>query len=118
MRNLFKLFQRGLARTVPRVGDPVFWAPKGLECVVTATNPNGSFLFQGGELVTNKMGRVTPRWTVAAGADSCLYDAELKVWIVGQGPLPRSVRGTIITPEPVQLSGQATGSFAVKVEGS
>lgn len=99
---------------IPRVGDKVWWAPKGLGGIVTGRGEKGTMIFQGGELITNKKGRVVPRWTVAAGIDTYVWHADIKMWVVGQGPTPKLVNGQVITPDPVAVSGASTGSFAVK----
>lgn len=112
MLNPLKFFTRKLVTRVPLVGDPVWWAPKQIGCVVTAIEPNGNVVFQGGEIVKNSRGRQIPRWTVAAGCSTYLWDESLQMWIVGQGVTPKEVRGAILKPSPVQLSGQAAGSFA------
>ena len=102
----------------PQPGEAVWWAPKQLGAIVTSLNADGSFTFQGGELVKNSKGRLLPRWTVMAGADTVYYDPSVKMWICGQGKLPHAVRGIVLMPEPVQLSGEARGSFATLKEGN
>src|SRR4026209_2303235 len=97
-----------LITKLPSVGDAVWWAPKQLGCTITKVRKDGVITFQGGELVTNSKGRVLPRWTVMA--TSYDYDPAFNMYVVGQGLLPKNVRGTIIKPEPVLLSGKATGS--------
>lgn len=97
---------------LPGVGDQVWWAPKQLGCIVTARDLNGNFTFQGGEIVRNKRGREVPRWTVMAGLDSAKWDESSKMWIVGEGPAPKNVRGVVIVPTPVVVSGQSKGGFA------
>ena len=113
---LMRIF-KGLVTKVPQIGEAVWWAPKGVGCHVTAVKANGNTIFQGGEIVTNANGREVPRWTVAAGVDAFVFDNNLGMWIVGQGPRPKRVRETIITPDAVALSGKAKGSFAVKTGG-
>lgn len=108
---------KGLITKVPQVGESVWWAPKGVGCQVTSVEPNGNVIFQGGEIVTNSNGREMPRWTVAAKVDAFVFDQNLGMWVVGQGPRPKRVRETIVTPEAVVLSGKAKGSFAVKTGG-
>lgn len=103
----------GIVR-VPRIGDQVWWAPKGVGGVVTARYTNGNIIFQGGEIVKNKKGREVPRWTVAAGVNTYVWNADIAMWVVGQGRLPKSARGVIVTPDPVAVSGALKGSFAVK----
>lgn len=99
---------------VPRVGDKVWWAPKEVGGLVTKREMNGTIVFQGGEIVINKKGRAVPRWTVGAGVNTYRWDESLQMWIVGQGKLPKNVRGDIVTPDPVAASGSSQGSFAVK----
>jgi len=70
-------------------------------------------IFQGGDLVTNSQGRVVPRWTVMTHPSTMTFNASLGMWIVGEGPTPKVVRGQVIRPEPVALAAK-TGSFAVK----
>lgn len=94
------LVPNALART-PKVGDPVWWAPKQAKCTVTKVESDGSLLFQGGPLVRRPSGKVVPRWTVATVAEECRWDPQTEVWVVGQGPTPKDVRGTVIMPQPV-----------------
>lgn len=102
---------------VPQVGEKVWWAPKGLGCLVTHAGNGLVFQFQGGETIKNKKGRQVPRWTVQAKLGAATWDNILGMWIVGQGKTPKLVRGTIITPDPVAMSGKSTGSFAVTNKG-
>ena len=107
--------QAALARRTPLVGDPVWWAPKRAQCVVTETHGDGSFVFQGGEIVKNKRGRQVPRWTVAARHAGATWKPDLGIWIVGEGPTPKRGRDhTVVYPEPVAMSGTSRGSFAVE----
>lgn len=103
----------GLIR-LPKIGEAVWWAPKGVGCVITDVLSNGNVVFQGGPVVRNKRGRQVPQWTVATGGETPQWDESIQMWIVGQGPLPKNTRGTIITPDPVALSGKSVGSFAVR----
>lgn len=102
---------------IPQVGDPVWWAPKQVGCVITARHPDGSMTFQGGEIVKNVKGRQVPRWTAMTGRSTYLWDARLRTWVVGQGPIPKIVRGLVVQPQPVALSGSAQGSFAAERKG-
>ena len=105
---------RRFGRKRPTVGDPVWWASKAVGAHVTEIYGDGSVVFQGGEIVKNSQGREVPRWTVATVPDEMVWNHTLDCWVVGSGPLPRSVRGVIIYPKPVLLSGKATGSFAAR----
>lgn len=96
------LFIRKLMERVPQVTDYVWWAPKQIEGVVTQVGAYG-FRFQAGPLVESKKGKWMPEWTVTANFDAGYYDDSLHAWIVGQGPVPKKIKGTLITPEPVLL---------------
>jgi hypothetical protein len=102
-----------LVSKVPNVGDPVWWASKQLGCIVTELQGNGTVIFQGGEIVKNGKGREVPRWTVATFATNAVWNGTIHMWVVGEGPAPKDVRGTVITPDSVLLSGVGKGSFAV-----
>ena len=110
-------FIKKLVTRIPAVGESVWWAAKGVGCQVTHVRNDGMFIFQGGEIITNANGREVPRWTVAARLDAGKFDPSLGMWVVGQGPRPKRVRETIITPDAVVLSGKSKGSFAVKTGG-
>lgn len=97
----------------PAIGDPVWWAPKEVKAVITAVSPSGGFVFQGGEIVRNAKGRELPRWTVAAAVNAYIWN-DAGFWQVGQGRLPRKVGEQVVYPEPVAVSGKATGSFTVR----
>jgi len=105
---LKRTFNRLLGR-VPAIGDPVWWAPKELGGIVTERRAD-IIVFQGGEIVRNKRGRETPRWTVASRADNFTWHEDLKLWSVGQGPMPKTVRGVIVTPDLIEVKG----SFAAE----
>lgn len=110
LRNLWD----AITRKGVQVGDPVWWAPKFARCVVTEVNSDGSFVFQGGPVVTNSRGREVPRWTVAATQKGIKWN-ELGFWQVGEGQLPKMGKDhQIVYPDPVALSGRGVGSFAVE----
>lgn len=96
---------------VPKVGDRVWWAPKGIGAYVTSRDLNGNFVFQGGPIVENRNSRQVPRWTVMAAFDAAIWHPEINAWVVGQGPIPKGPNEVIITPIPVSLSGQVKGGF-------
>jgi hypothetical protein len=99
-----------IPRPVPRLGDPVWWAPMRLGCQITEVR-GPEVIFQGGELVTNTQGRQVPRWTVMTTVEHMTFDPGISMWIVGQGEVPKDIRGQVVRPTPVVLSA-ATGSFA------
>jgi hypothetical protein len=109
---------------IPSVGDSVWWAPKGVGGEVRSVQTNGMVSLTAGPLVKNKKGRQVPRWTVQANAKSFVWRGDLNCWILGQGPHPKVVRGEIknpkghqiVRPTPVQMSGQAKGSFATNTK--
>lgn len=95
---------------VPKIGDPVWWAARGISGVITEQSPSGGFIFQGGNIVKNRKGREVPRWTVAASVKSYVWN-DGGFWVVGKGPIPKEVRGLVVYPKPVLASGKAVGSF-------
>lgn len=98
----------------PAVGDPVWWAPKQVGCVVTKVygDNGGRIQFQGGPIVKNNRGRQLPRFTVETVGGGARWDTRLEMWVVGQGPRPRRAGELILLPDPVLISGQRRGSFA------
>jgi hypothetical protein len=104
---------RAVTVRIPSLGDPVWWAPKCAGCTVTRVQTDGLITFQGGETIKNKKGRQVPRWTVQSLVKNFVWRDDLKMWIVGAGPHPKTLRGQVVYPEPARLSGQAQGSFAV-----
>lgn len=96
------------------LGSPVWWRPKSVGLSVQHIYSDGSVLLQGGPIVRNKSGREVPRWSVATLERNLKWHADINMWSLGQGPLPKNVRGQVITPDPVYLSGVAQGSFATQ----
>lgn len=108
--NLLRWFRRvrkpspSVTLRTPQVGDPVWWAAKQEKCVVTKVQSDGTVAFQGGPLVRRPSGKVVPRWTATTGGASMHWSDRLEVWVVGEGRLPKNVRGTVIEPDPVNAS--------------
>lgn len=95
-----------LIKRWPKVGDKVWWAPKGLLCQVVSVDRSANvFTFTGGETVILASGRSVPRWVVSASVygDSSGTSAADGYWTVGQGPLPKTDRaGQVIFPDPAR----------------
>lgn len=103
---------RPVTLRLPSAGEKVWYAPKRCGMLVTRLRTDGMVIFQGGPIVKNKRGRQTPRWTVQARATDGVWRPDLDMWIFGEGPTPRNVRGQVVYPDPVQITGKAQGSFA------
>ena len=97
---------------IPAAGELVWWASKQIGCTVTKVSTNGILTFQGGEIIKNKKGRQVPRWTVQSRIENATFDPATQYWIVGEGLTPKVIRGVVVTPKPVSVSGYAQGSFA------
>lgn len=89
---------------IPRAGDPVWWAPKKIGCTITEVKSDGSLIFQGGDIVVRPTGKTVPRWTVATVAEQLRWDERTSMWILGQGEIPKNVRGEVVTPGPINAS--------------
>lgn len=103
----------------PAVGDPVWYAPKQVGCSVTKVygDHGGRIQFQGGPIIKNKRGRQFPRYTVETKGGGAVWNTQLEMWIVGQGPRPRTHGGIVLLPEPVLVTGSRRGSFATTGRG-
>ena len=98
----------------PAVGDPVWWAPKQVGCVVTRVygDRGGRVEFAGGPITKNKIGRQAPLYTVETKGGGLTWNVHLEMWVVGQGPRPQRYGEIVLLPTPVLVSGTARGSFA------
>jgi len=85
----------------PKVGDPVWWAAKGVDGHITSLSGDG-FVFASGGPCTSPSGRkVADRYSTIVRAHDAVWRQDLHCWIVGHGPTPKLVRGQVIRPEPV-----------------
>lgn len=120
MSRLQKLFVRAgpVVTKAPMIGDPVWYAPKRVGCMVIRVNVGqNSVVFRGGPVVKNKRGREVPRWTIQTRITNLRWNPHTKMFNVGEGPTPKVVRGQVVYPDPVAMSGQAQGSFAITTGG-
>ena len=87
----------------PVLDEPVWWAAKQLEGVVSRVN-RVTFEFKSGPPVFRAKSKKTVpfRYTTAARMEDVYYDDTLHAWIVGQGPIPKNLPNTVIVrPEPM-----------------
>lgn len=97
------ILKRLLCR-VPKVGDPVWFASKGFEAVVTQVG-HATFQFQYGPVVREKKsGRMVLQYTTIGRIEDAVYDESMKTWLIGNGKYPKNVRGQVVRPDPIMLS--------------
>jgi hypothetical protein len=89
------------AAIVPKVGDTVWWAKKGVEGHITSLTPGGFVFASGGPCTTPSGKKVAERYSTIVSAADAVWHQDIHCWVVGRGPTPKNVRGQVIQPKPV-----------------
>ena len=98
-------FLNSIVGKKPKPGDAVWWAKKEVEGRVTSVGLGVVNFAAGGPCETPRGRKVANRYTVSAPLEDFSYDKSYDGWIIGQGPMPKNVRGKLVMPKPVNIKG-------------
>jgi hypothetical protein len=101
---MWRFLQR-LLRRGPSVGAKVWFAPKRTWGRVLRLERGGFVTFGHGSPI--KPGREY-RFSSRMEKDQLVWRGDLGAWVVGSGPVPKIVRGQVVSPEPVKFAMGAT----------